>query len=225
MPALALAVAVLIVHNLRVERLPDRFYVPACLASATALVALARWSGIEAGELGLSSAGLGIGAAVGGLVAVLIGTAGLLRMTRPLFADRRMDGVGPGGVAYRALVRIPLGTVAVEEIAFRGVLPTLFERLVPLGWAVAASCVLFGLWHVVPTRARLRTNHLPARSVVLGGVVGAMAAVGAGLCWLRDASGGLVAPAIVHAAASGAATLVAFLVLDRQDWHGGRHET
>lgn len=215
-PALALlaGVVVLIVHNLRVERLPRWLYVPACLASATALVGFARWAGLDAGELGLSAAGVGAGLVIGGAAALLVGIAGLLPSIRPVFADRRMSRVRPLGMAYRVLVRIPLGTVVVEEIAFRGVLPALLDRLVPLGWAVAASCVLFGLWHVVPTRATLRTNHLPARPVLLGGVVVATAAVGAGLSWLRVWSGGLAAPAIADAAASGAATVVSFLVLE-----------
>lgn len=222
--ASALAATVLTVHNLRVERLPAGFYVPACVASATTLVGLARWAGIGAGELGLSTAGFAPGLVIGGTVALLVGIAGLLPATRPLFADRRMAGVGLPG-AYRAFVRIPLGTVAVEEIAFRGVVPALLDRLLPLEWAVVGSCVLFGLWHVVPTTVTLRTNRLPASPLLLGGVVVATAAVGAGLWWLRASSGGMLAPAIVHAAASGATTVVSFVVLDGQDWRGGRPES
>ncbi len=206
---------VLAVHNLGVERLPAALYVPACLGSASVLVGLAGWAGVGIGEIGLSASGLGLGLPVGAATALLVVGAGVLPVTRPLFADRRMAGVGPLGTGYRALLRIPLGTVILEEIAFRGVLPAFLGRLVPVGWAVAGSCVLFGLWHVVPVRATLRTNRLPARPAVVGGVAVATGLVGAGFSWLRLVTGGLAAPGIVHASASATATVVAHLVAGR----------
>ena len=121
-----------------------------------------------------------------------------------------MDGVGPLGTAYRALVRIPLGTVVVEEIAFRGVLPALLDRQWSTPWAVAGSCLVFGLWHVVPMRATLRTNCLSVRVVPLTAAVAATSLVGLGFCWLRLTTGGLAAPAIVHASTTATATVVAY---------------
>jgi len=211
--ALAIAVAVLTIHNLGVERVPSALYVPACLGTAGILLGLAGWAGIGVGEVGVSAAGLDTGVGAGVAVAVLIGVAALLPITRPLFADRRMAGVGWSGTAYRALVRSPLGTVVVEEVAFRGVLPALLDRLVPLAGAVVVSCVLFGLWHVVPMRATLATNRLPVRPVTIAAAVAASSIAGAGLCWLRLSAGGLVAPAIVHAFAIAVPTVVASFVL------------
>jgi membrane protease YdiL (CAAX protease family) len=207
------ALAVLAVHNLGVERLPAALYVPACLGTASALVGLAYGVGIGPGALGFSTAGFGVGLAAGAVVVVLVVVAALLPRSRLLFADRRMAGVGAWGTAYRALVRIPLGTVAVEEVAFRGVLVTLLERVVPLGWAFAGSSLAFGLWHVVPVAATLRTNQLPVRRTVVGAAVIATGLVGAALCGLRLATGGLAAPMIVHASASAAATVGAAAVL------------
>lgn len=211
--ALVLVLVVLTVHNLGVERLPSALYVPACLATSLAVVGAAGAGGVGAGQLGLSTAGLGLALAIGGVVAVTVVVGGWVPVTRPLFADRRMAGVGALGTGYRALIRIPLGTVLLEEVAFRGVLFALFDRLGPRGWAVAASSALFGLWHIVPARATLRTNGRSARPAVVTAVVAAMALVGGGLCWLRLTTGGLAAPALVHAAATATAMVVAYRVV------------
>ncbi|HEX7277534.1 MAG TPA: CPBP family intramembrane glutamic endopeptidase [Acidimicrobiales bacterium] len=202
--ALVLVLAVLTVHNLGVERLPPAYYVPACLVTSAAVVGAASWGGAGFDQIGLSTAGLGLGLVIGGGVAVLVVLAGSVPATRPLFADRRMAGVSSAGTAYRAVVRIPMGTVVLEEVAFRGVL------LAELG--VVASSVLFGLWHVVPVRATLRTNGRATRPAVVATAVAAMAVVGGGLCWLRLTAGGLAAPALVHGAATATATVVAHRV-------------
>ena len=214
--ALLLAVAVLAVHNLSVERLRPALYVPTCGVTAATVVGLAGWAGTDAGDLGLSAMGLRVGLVAGAVTLVVVVATGVLPATRPLFTDRRMAGVGPLGTVYRAAVRIPFGTVLVEEVAFRGVLLALVGGLTGMGWAVVASSALFGLWHVVPVRATLRTNDVTPGSAVVGGTVVALALVGAGLCWLRLQTGGLVAPALVHASASAGATVVAFVVLRSQ---------
>jgi membrane protease YdiL (CAAX protease family) len=212
---LLLAVAVLTVHNLGIERLRPALYVPACGMTAVTLVSLARWAGLDLDGIGVSASGIDTGLVVVAVVAVLLLVAGLLPATRRLFADRRMAGVGPLGTVYRAAVRIPLGTVLVEEVAFRGVLFVLVGGVAGTGWAVVLTSALFGLWHVVPVRATLRTNDLAPATAVVGGAVVALGLVGAGLCWLRLLTGGLAAPAIAHASASAGATVVAFFVVRR----------
>ena len=85
-----------------------------------------RLDGATANDLGLATRrlpdGLRWGAAVsaGLLTVYLIGLA--LPLTRELFNDYRAD-VGLSALLWRTLVAIPLGTVLMEEIAFRGVLP------------------------------------------------------------------------------------------------------
>lgn len=199
---LAAVLAVLAAHNLGIERLRRAWYVPACNLTAIVLVGLAGAEGLGRRELGLSATGAGAGLVAGSATAAAVAGAALLPAARPFLADRRMAGVGAGGTAYRVLVRIPLGTVVVEEVAFRGVLPAMTGNHV-------APAVLFGLWHVVPVRAALRTNGRPCRAAPVAAAAALTAAVGAGLGWLRLATGGLAAPAIVHAAASGAATVMA----------------
>jgi len=118
-----------------------------------------------------------------------------------------MAGVGGWGTAWRALVRIPLGTVVLEEVAFRAVLPALLSP--------AAAAGLFGLWHIVPTAKTLDVNGVRRHRVVaVTGAVGVTTVVGLVLWELRVVAGGLAAPALVHVAANSGATVAAYWVRD-----------
>ena len=205
-------VAVLTVHNLAGNLLaPARYYVPGNLAVAAVVLGLARAAGAGGEELGMSPAalpgGLAVGLAGAGVVLAALAAAGA--RTRPLLADGRMAGVGARGTAYRALVRIPLGTVALEEVAFRGALPALAGPVV--------ACALFGLWHVVPTVAALDANGMARSSLLVAGAVLFTAAAGGVLYGLAAATGSLLAPALVHLAANSGATVAAYRVLRRPD--------
>ena len=57
-------------------------------------------------------------------------------------------------------MRIPVGTVLWEEIAFRGVLQAALRRVMPGGAAIAVTSGVFGIWHIRPTAAALRINGL-----------------------------------------------------------------
>jgi membrane protease YdiL (CAAX protease family) len=217
------AVALVAAHNLFVERLPAWAYVPAGLATTAALLALAGGVGIGPAEVGLSAADLPDGLVVGGAAALVVGgaivVAARARPTRAFFADQRMAGVGPAGTAYRALVRIPLGTVVLEEVAFRGVLVAIVAEATSVAAGVIVASVLFGLWHLVPTAATLDRNGVAtparARALALVGAVLFTAVTGLVFCWLRLATNSLAAPALVHASANVTATIAAFAVLRR----------
>lgn len=203
----AVVVGVLVVHNL-VSNLwvPDRWYVPVNLATAGLLVFLVGPDGLGLGA-GWSAAAVGM---VGGLVVVaVLGSIALLPATRPVLADQRMAGVAARGTVWRAVVRIPLGTVVLEEVAFRGVLPSLVSPVV--------AAILFGLWHVVPTARTLDVNRVArsgrARLGAVGGAVAVTTVVGLVFWQLRVATGSLLAPALVHVAANSGATVAAFVVL------------
>ena len=199
----AALLVVLVVHNLGANLwVADRWYVPVNLATAAVLVALA---GVEL------SWGREPLAAVAAALVMLAAVAALavLPMTRRLFADQRMAGVDMRGTAWQVLVRIPLGTVVLEEVAFRGLLPVLLSPVV--------ASVLFGLWHIVPTVKTLDVNGMAtsprSRALAVAGAVGVTTVVGLVLCWLRSATGGLLAPAAVHAAANGGAVVASYVVL------------
>lgn len=200
---------------------PDAAYVPANLALAGALFALARRWRLPAGWLGLARGGLRRGAAVGvaamAMVGAVIAVAWALPPTRPLLADQRVAGLGAAGVAYWALVRIPLGTALAEELVFRSVL--LAAIAARRGWraGVAGSSAVFGLWHVGPSVVALRVNGVADPRWLVAGVVGAVAVTavgGLGFAALRWWGGHVIAPVLAHVATNVFSLLAAVAVLD-----------
>jgi uncharacterized protein len=115
----------------------------------------------------------------------------------------QVSATEPRLVALHAFVTIPLGTVLVEEVAFRSALPALLGRVgAGTRTAIVASAGLFGLWHVAPSLTVALddpTASLPVWLVVVGTVVFTTAA-GIGLGWLRHRSGSLLPPIVVHLA-------------------------
>ncbi len=218
MGALGVLVVVLAVHNVAGNLvIPSELYVPLNLTVAAGLLGLARAGGVSWKALGVAPGSLGRGAAVGGVaflvVAVVVVIAGVVPATRPLFEDERAARLGGTAVAYHALVRIPLGTVVLEEIAFRGVVLALLMARTTTTTAVAWSSALFGLWHIVPTIEALDTNRIDPGVIPVAGAVVLTAAAGAVFCWLRLRSGSLLAPALAHLATNSVALVVAFVVL------------
>jgi membrane protease YdiL (CAAX protease family) len=217
-PAVGVVVAVLAGYNVLGNlALPAAWYVPANLALAAGLLGLARAVGVSWTELGLGRSNLARGVAFGalafGVVAVALVVAALVPATRPLFDDARAADVTGAALAYHTLIRIPLGTVVLEETAFRGVLLALLWRVTSVGRAVAWSSALFGLWHVVPTIEALHANGLTPTIPVVSAAVVATAAAGVVFCWLRLRSGSLLAPALAHVATNSIALLIASAIL------------
>jgi membrane protease YdiL (CAAX protease family) len=176
--------------------------------AAVAALGLAGLSGLRVGELGLGRARLGgglrCGSAAAWPVVAAYGVGALVPAARPLLDDQRVAGLDRGQLAYQVLVRIPVGTVAWEEIAFRGVLQAALRRVLAEPWAGAAGASVFGLWHIRPTVGALAVNGLAtgrrARVLAVTGVVAAMAGAGAVLSLLRERSGSLAAPVLLHLA-------------------------
>jgi CAAX protease family protein len=168
-----------------------------CAAAAALGVAAA--SGLSAGDLGLGRERLGDGVRLGSLVAApVMGAFGLAVVVpggRRLLDDQRIAGLDGRQLAYQVLVRIPAGTVAWEEVAFRGVLQGALRRVLAEPSATAVGCAVFGLWHIRPTAEALAVNGLAVgrRARILAGVV---------LCLLRERSGSLAAPVLLHLAAN-----------------------
>jgi membrane protease YdiL (CAAX protease family) len=200
---------------------PDAAYVPATLALAGALLALARRGRLPAEWLGLARSGLRRGVAVElvamAVVGAVIASAWALPATRPLLADERVAHLGTAGVAYWALVRIPVGTAVAEELVFRSVL--LAAIAARRGWraGMVGSSVVFGLWHVGPSVVALRANSLGEDPLWPGaGVVGAVAVtVVGGLLFsaLRWWGGHVIAPVLGHVITNVFSLLAAVAVL------------
>lgn len=211
--------ALLAVYNnaTNLLRLPQRAYVPANLIACGLLTTAARRAGYRWRTLGLSrsgiSPGLRWGATGAGAVAAGLGAALAWPRAAPFLADARVTGLTPRALAFRVGVRIPLGTVLPEELAFRGVLLGAWaqERSVPA--AVTGSSLLFGVWHIGPTLVALQENEVElgrgGRALAVSGGVALTAVAGAALGFLRLRTGGIVAPALVHLATNALGTLAA----------------
>ena len=137
----------------------------------------------------------------------------MVPVLRPLLADARVADLGPAEIAGDVLVRIPLGTVVWEEVAFRGVLLAALLRFPPIPSATGVAAVVFGLWHVRPTLSGLEANDLVdgpvGRVAAVAAVCPATAAGGVLLTLLRLRSGSPLAPVLLHLATNTLGTLAA----------------
>ena len=227
--ALGLTVAALAVSNVVSNRvLGPRTYVPWNMAMAVGLRVLARASGVEDGDLGLDRVHLRRGLTAGAICATALATAHAAWLHNPrarmAFDDDRAGDCGTALLVWNVAVRIPLGTVLLEEIAFRAVLPSLVTRVTgrrSAGMAVAAA--LFGLWHVLPARDLHKANSAVGAAVdglrpaAMGVItIASMTAAGAGLQLMRAIGAHVAAPAVVHTAVNGIGFATAWWLRNRQ---------
>ncbi|WP_327279903.1 CPBP family intramembrane metalloprotease [Streptomyces sp. NBC_00597] len=224
-PAVGVTVAVLVAANAALHRWSGPWGVVTAVVVSGVLLGVLRWAGGTLADAGLAPGTLARGArwalALIALVGIVYLAGALLPAARTLFEDRRYAGMDGGEVMLRVLVLVPVGTVLVEEIAFRGVLYGLVRRDRGAVWATAVSSALFGLWHVLPS-LHLATAK-PALTTAFGrsGLGAALAVVAAVLftaaagvlfCELRRRSGSLLAPMGLHWAVNAFGYLVGFLL-------------
>jgi len=183
------------------------------VAASGALLSIARWDGCSWEDLGLARTRLRTGLAwAGGCgLAVLAGYALVASVPalRPALIDDRAASLSGPEVAGKLLVNVPLGTVLLEEVAFRGVLYAMLARRYGVRRAILGSSAIFGLWHILPS-LHIAERNAAVQSVVADGVpgvlisvAGAVAGTAAGgvvLCELRRRSGSLLAPIGLHLA-------------------------
>jgi membrane protease YdiL (CAAX protease family) len=217
--AAALVAVLSVWNNLVVPRLPGHSgaYVAANVTAAGVLVGAARATGLSWRELGLTRDRIPAGARWGGGCAAVVASGYAVALAlpgaRPLLADDRVDALGGGEIAEQVLFRIPLGTVLWEEVAFRGVLLAALSRLLSPRGATGVSAAVFGIWHVRPTLGALAANGLAEgpveRAVAVGTACLGTAGAGVLFAWLRQRSGSLLAPALLHLATNALGTLAA----------------
>ncbi len=199
---------------------PERWHLAANAAAALTSLAFARRAGASPADCGLTGGAvgraLGAGAAAAGLVAATVVIASLPRRARTLFSEERVTGHGGGRAVYEVLVRIPLGTALSEEVLFRGAMLGVMLRRHAAPAAVARASLVFGVWHVLPTLASLRSTGLgrevtgrAGAAPAIAGVIAVTAAAGAGFAALRLRSGSVLAPVLAHAALNATGYLVA----------------
>ncbi|AXB42277.1 type II CAAX prenyl endopeptidase Rce1 family protein [Amycolatopsis albispora] len=223
--AVTVAVLLLATATFLANRVLPGWAYPVCgTVTAVLLVVLARSSGVAATAMGLGRRQLGRGAVVGligmGLVLLTFAVALAVPAFRPLFDDGRVGSPDLTEVLWQTLIRIPLGTVLVEEVAFRGVLPALLGGGQRWRWGpVLGAAGLFGLWHLLPSLALVRNAAVAG---TLGGlplwllsVLAMLAAAGAGvfLHWWRHTGRSLLAPVAVHTATNSGGLAAAWWLL------------
>ena len=188
------------------------------------LLAWARLDGLSWSQLALGRDRLASGCRWGlgaiGVVAGVYVVGVALPITRPAFQDVRYDL--PLAEALRtAFVVIPLGTVVLEEIAFRSVLWGFLSRHLREWQVLVTTSVLFGFWHVLPAWQVRATNRGVSDAVggassaaVVAGTV-ALTTIG-GLVFgeLRRRSGSVLASAGAHWATNALGVLFGLVA-----WH------
>ncbi|MFF8371134.1 CPBP family intramembrane glutamic endopeptidase [Streptomyces lydicus] len=217
---LAAVLAVLALANLAESGFLPSWGPAGSLVVIAVLCGIVRWAGGSREDVGLGAGTVRRGAvwalALTGIVASVYLIGALLPLTRELFSDRLTAHLDGGQLALHMLVQVPLGTVLLEEFAFRGVLYGLVRRYSGTATATAVSSVLFGLWHLLPALVApsARTPgaaHLPAGALPLGVVLFTTAA-GVFLCELRRRSDSLLAPMGLHWATNALGYLTAFVL-------------
>lgn len=187
------------------------------LGTAAVALGLGHWAGADRAGIGLGRdhlrRGLVTGAAGAAAIATLLGVATTTRTGRELLDDDRVVKATWVQTGVHVIVFIPLGTVVLEEVAFRGVLPALLD---PDVRSVAATVVIpalaFGAWHIVSSRDFVAAHdHARADGGATGsttGIVVATTAAGLVLALARRQSGHLVAPALMHLTANALVTVI-----------------
>jgi CAAX protease family protein len=207
--AIPVVIAILACVNVVDVRVPHASLVAGPLVAA-GLIGLARLAGLGWQDLGLGKGTWRRGATWAAVeiaaVAVVYAVGAALPLTRNAFRDSRYHLAWPEAL-LTAFVLIPVGTVLLEEVAFRGVLWGLLRSVRGTAVATIGSSVLFGLWHVLPSLGLASDNAAigdtvgTGRSAQVISVLGTVAFTGLSgvvFCELRRRSGSLLAPAGLH---------------------------
>lgn len=221
--ALALVITVLALLNvvdIRVSR-ASLVVGPVVVAGLTAV---ARLAGLSWQDLGLGRGtwkpGLKWAGAEIGIVALVIAAGAALPLTRDAFRDARYR-LDWGHALLTSLVLIPIGTVLVEELAFRGVLWGLLREVKGTKTATVVSSALFGVWHVLPSLGLAASNEAITGTVGRGRSAQATTVLvtvlftalsGVVFCEVRRRSGSILASAGLHWATNGLSVLAAAAV-------------
>ena len=226
-PALIVTVTLLAAYNVtRTLWIPESWQLFTNIAVALLVGGIAWWSSVDTTDLGLLRVLDPLGAVWGGgelllVMAVVVGFALVseIRGTSQGALDDPRLRVPFVDMLYEIVVNTPLGTVVLEEFAFRGLLLALFLRHTSMWRSVLWSSLLFGAWHILPTLTTAASNgameqlaSTPAGLVVV--VVGnvlSTAIAGAVFAYLRLRSGSLLAPALAHLATNDISFVVGWL--------------
>ena len=214
----ALILGILLYGLVLQAKIPERFHFLANAVAAVLAVAVGYGLGLSFDELGLGLHVVlpGILVAVVVSVAIMLAVFGVASVPQLRRNFRLIQHLGPSQLAYETAVRIPLSTALSEEILFRGVLLgvlfTSYSTLV----SVAVASLTFGLWHILPSLSRHRSQHqngsLVAQAAYAAATVGLTAIAGMFFSWLRIIAGSIIAPWLTHWSINASAMLASAAV-------------
>jgi membrane protease YdiL (CAAX protease family) len=223
-PVLAV-LGVLVAVNLLNNKIAPAPYLLWAWLGAVVLLFIAVYDGETWTDLGLGrvpkKAWIASGAVIAAvLIVYLIGAA--LPATREAFGDDRVADLTTAEILGRALVRVPFGTVLLEEIAFRSVLLAMLWRRLGVLRAMIISSLVFGLWHILPSLGITTSND--ALGAAIGGgenaqllgvvfAVGSTALAGMVFCELRRRFEHVIVPMALHWATNGLGYLFAWALV------------
>jgi len=213
---IGLVAAIAITDVLANVLLPDGAKLPVKLAIAAGYLLWARRSaGLSWSELGLGRADMGSGLRWGALaIAVVAGIVLLLVATSPSHFEDSSVAHDSTAVRYlEPLLLIPLQTVLFEEVIFRGVLLGVLLRWTQRGYAIGASAIVFGLWHLPPALHDASGDGFSGGLGIVVGTITFTTIAGLIFGWLRLRSGSLLAPALAHIASNSFAYVAAVIAL------------
>jgi membrane protease YdiL (CAAX protease family) len=192
--ALACAAGLVALSGVVAPRLPERW---AAVAHAAFSATLAAATGAP---LGLRPPALHSGLRTGAMAAAVV-TTGVTAATAVPAVHAAMAGRKlPATPSRWLLLRIPLGTVWAEEVAYRGALGHLAAAAFGPTRGRLLQSVAFGLSHIADARAA---------GEPLAGTVLTTGAAGWVFAWLGERSGSLAAPMLAHLALNESGALAA----------------
>ena len=198
-------------RELRRVAIPDELHFATNTAMVGVITGIAVASAMSADELGLARAALPKGLRFGAVTAAAIGVAvaaAVVAGVDPTGTINDRAALSGGEMLFQVFVEIPVATVLLEELAFRGVLAGLLTRVTSPGWVLGLTSLAFGIWHVSPGQFTSFADAGGALATVAGTTV-----AGAVFLLLRRRSGSLVAPMMAHWGTNGLAFLVAWLTV------------
>jgi len=165
---------------------------------------------------------VGVGLLLAASTALIFALGMLIPGIKQAFVDNRAASSSAWTMLYQVLIRIPLGTVVIEEVAFRGVLPALMGASPAIRWRwgpVLGASVLFGLWHILPSMG-INTGNEAVRGALGGNqlvttllAVGAMTLAGVLMCALARLGKGIKTTMLLHWATNSLGFVTAWLVM------------
>ena len=225
--ALAIVIVLLVISNIVANRvIPQWAYVPWNLSMAGLLLYVSTRGGAGPVAIGLGirhwHRPVGVGLLLVGSTALVFALGMIIPATQNAFLDTRIGDATLGQMLFIVLVQIPLGTVVLEEVAFRGVLPALIGGAPAIRWRwvpVLGASFLFGLWHILPSMGIGNANAAVGQTlgtnpwITTTAAVLSMTAAGVLMCVMARVGKGIKTTMLLHWATNSLGFFAAWLLL------------